>query len=179
MPAHLALLRGINVGGKHLLPMKELAALFEEAGCAQVRTYIQSGNVVFEAPAALAKQVPVTVGAAIRERFGFEAPILLRSAAELRAVHASNPFLAEGTAEEGLHVVFLKATPPADRAAALDPQRSPGDRFLLRGREIYLHLPGGAAKSKLTNAWFDSALKTTSTARNWRTVSTLLAWLGG
>jgi uncharacterized protein (DUF1697 family) len=174
---HVALLRGINVGGKHLLPMKELVAIFEASGCAEVRTYIQSGNVVFQVPAALAKKVPSLVGEAIQARFGFEAPIVMRSGAELRAAFEANPFLAEGVAEDWMHVVFLAAAPTAAQAATLDPGRSPGDRFVLRGREIYLHLPNGAGKSKLTNAWFDAKLNTVSTVRNWRTVTTLLEWL--
>lgn len=73
---HVALLRGINVGGKHKLPMKELVFLFEAAGCTEVRTYIQSGNVVFKASGTLAKKVPGLVSAGIRERFGFDAPVV-------------------------------------------------------------------------------------------------------
>ena len=78
---YVALLRGVNVGGKRSLPMKDLAAIFAACGCRRVRTYIQSGNVVFEADAAHAADVPALVGAAVRDRFGFEPPILLRSAA--------------------------------------------------------------------------------------------------
>jgi uncharacterized protein (DUF1697 family) len=176
---HVALLRGINVGGKHKLPMKDLAALFEAAGCADVRTYIQSGNVLFKASGALAKKVPGLVSAGIRERFGFDAPVVLRSGEELRLAATANPFLKEGAEEVGLHLVFLEHEPSVEQAVSLDPNRSPGDRFVLRGREIYLHLPNGAADTKLTTAWFDSKLKTVSTGRNWRTVTTLLEWLEG
>lgn len=168
--AHVALLRGINLG-KRRIPMPELAAIFEAAGCEDVRTYIASGNVVFRAGAELAGQVPNLVADAIVEGYGFECPIVVRSANELDEVVAENPFAAEAAADpKTVHVAFLADRPAASAVAALDADRSPPDRFIVDGREIYLHYPEGSARSKLTNAYFDSALGTVSTARNWRTV---------
>lgn len=170
---HVALLRGINVGGKNLLPMKELAEMFVAAACQDVRTYIQSGNVVYTASASAARKVPALVEASIGERFGFAVPIQTRSLEELRRIVAGNPLLAEH--EPGvLHVVFLAQAPTAKQARGLDPQRSPGDSFVLRGREVYLACPNGVARTKLTNAWFDSRLATVSTSRNWHTTQKLL-----
>lgn len=169
---YAALLRGINVGGNNKLPMKELAALFTAAGYTNVETYIQSGNVVFEAPAALAKRLPERLREAIEERFGFQVPLTVRSGAELAKVVAGNPFLRQGAAEKELHVYFLADQPPP---AELDAKRSPPDEFVLKGREIYLRLPNGMGRSKLTNAYFDGKLKTVSTARNWATVLHLAA----
>ncbi len=171
MSSHLALLRAINVGGK-TLPMKALAELFAAAGCRNVRTYIQSGNVLFDANAALAAKVPGAVADAIRKRFGFEAPVVVRSLSEMEQVVKANPFKAPGDTSH--HVMFLADEPDAKSAGALDPKRSPGDSFRVVGREVYLHLPNGAGRSKLTVGWFDSKLRTVSTARNWRTVCTLL-----
>ena len=162
----VALLRGINVGGKHKVPMKDLAALFEAAGFSDVKTYIQSGNVVFSGP----KADTAALAAAIEKRFGFAVPVAVRTAADLARIAGANPFVADDP-EGPLHVMFLTGDP--DPKAALDPDRSPPDRFALVGREIYLHLPNGVARSKLTNAWFDSRLKTVTTTRNWRTVLTL------
>jgi uncharacterized protein (DUF1697 family) len=179
LDVHVALLRGINVGGKHILPMAALAALFTEAGCADVRTYVQSGNVVFRAPPALARRIPQAVAAALREGFGIAAPVLTRSAAELRAVAEGNPFLAEGADPARLHVAFLQERPDAARVAALDPARSPPDAFRVQGREVYLLCPNGFARTKLSTAWFDSRLATTSTVRNWNTVRKLLALARG
>jgi uncharacterized protein (DUF1697 family) len=172
---HVALLRGINVGGKNLLPMKELAEEFAAAGCGNVQTFIQSGNVIFSAPpgkdeSALAQ----LLAARLAERFGYTAPLVLRTIEELRAAIANNPYLAMGAPEETLHVMFLTATPDASRVEKLDPDRSPGDTFALLGRAIYLRLPNGMARTKLTNAYFDSKLGVTSTARNWRTTAKLL-----
>lgn len=171
---HIALLRGINVGGKHRLPMKDLAEIFREAGCAEVRTYIQSGNVVFRAEDALAERIPALVAEAIAERFGFAAPVVTRTAAELEDVAVSNPFLEDGADPKTLHVVFLADRPSEEQIAELDPDRSPPDEFAVRGREIYLQCPDGVARSKLTAPYFDATLGTTGTARNWRTVGKLL-----
>lgn len=175
---HVALLRGINVGGNNILPMKALAAMFVDVGCADVRTYIQSGNVVYAASAALARKVPTLIEAAIEREFGFAVPVQTRSAAELRDVVASNPFLAQHDPSL-LHVVFLAKAPNAKQIADLEPRRSPDDSFTVRGREIYLACPNGLGKSKLTNAWFDSRLATISTGRNWRTTTKLLELAGG
>lgn len=170
---YVALLRGINLGGKNKLPMKELSTLFSAAGCCDIQTYIQSGNVVFTAPLSVAGRICDEITAQVMKRFGLSVPVVLRSATELQEAHNNNPFLKLGMAEETLHVTFLADLPSAHRIESLDPERSPGDTFLVRGREIYLRLPNGVAKSKLTNAYFDSKLGTTSTSRNWRTVTTL------
>ena len=172
---YIALLRGINVGGKNSLPMADLAAMFEAAGCQSVRTYIQSGNVVFDASQAIAAKVPAVISAAISRQRGFESPVILRSGAELREAAKRNPFVKAPA--EHLHVAFLDSDPGA-LAATLEPNRSPGDSFRVDGREIFLHCPKGYGKTKLTNAWFDSRLKTTSTVRNWKTVLKLLELSG-
>jgi uncharacterized protein (DUF1697 family) len=174
--SYLALLRGINVGGKNLLPMPSLAAIFTAIGCAAVQTYIQSGNILFTATPACALRVAELVPQAVSERFGFRPVILLRTAVEIAQVAASNPFLPTADSpSDPLHVAFLADAPTLAQIQSLDPHRSPGDSFQVRGREIYLHLPQGVGKSKLTNAYFDSKLATTSTLRNWRTVLKLCA----
>lgn len=166
----MALLRGINVGGKNVLPMKDLARLFEEAGCADIRTYIQSGNVLFSASQAKAGRLPGLIANGIADRFGYRTPVLLRTVQELGETIRNNPFLQAGAPENWLHVLFLASQPDAGRAAALDPERSPPDAYAVRGREIYLQCPNGVGVTKLTNAWFDSRLATISTGRNWRTL---------
>lgn len=163
-------MRGINVGGKNMLPMKELAQIFATAGCADVTTYIQSGNVVFCAEDKVATELGGVVTKLVERQFGLKVPVVLRSASELHAVIRGNPFLKAGAAEEMLHVLFLADRPSADLVAGLDAARSAPDEFVVVGRDIYAKLVTGAAKTKLTNAYFDSKLKTVSTMRNWRTV---------
>jgi len=176
MPAtHVALLRGINVGGKNPLPMKALAEEFVAAGCGDVRTFIQSGNVIFSAPQGKDEsQLAQSLGERLAERFGYTAPLVLRTTEELRAAIANNPYLALSAPEDSLHVMFLTATPDAGAVQKLDPDRSPGDEYRVIGREIFLRLPRGMARTKLTNAYFDTKLGVTSTARNWRTTTKLL-----
>lgn len=170
----VALLRGINVGAKNRVKMSDLIEVFSGAGCVDVRAYIQSGNLVFGASKKVAEALPRTAAAAIAERFGFRVPVVLRSAEQMRKTALGNPYLKAGAEPAGLFVGFLADTPDRRAVAGLDPQRSPGDRYEVRGGDIYMHLTTGAADTKLTNAYFDSALKTICTVRNWRTVLKLV-----
>jgi uncharacterized protein (DUF1697 family) len=170
---HVALLRGINLGPRNRLSMKDLVAMFDGLGCESVATYIQSGNVVFAARAVLARRVSGLIEAAIQKQFGFEVPVIVRSAGELRDTVRRNPFLKSGAEPGSLHVAFLRDRPLSEKVKTLDPDRSPPDAFALRERDLYLYCPKGYGRSKLTNAYFDSRLATISTVRNWRTVLTL------
>jgi uncharacterized protein (DUF1697 family) len=176
---YVALLRGINVGGKNKLPMKDLSGLFVEAGCEDVRAFIQSGNVIFRAARGVTAQLPGLIAAQIAKRFGYKTPVVLRTAEQIGAVLRANPFLEAGVPEAELHVAFLADSPAKARVQDLDPDRSPPDTFEVRGQEVYLRLPNGAGRSKLTNAYFDSKLATTSTMRNWRTVTKLFELMAG
>lgn len=175
MPAtHVALLRGINVGGKNRLPMTDLATLAREAGGRDVQTFIQSGNVVFSATAKVAAGFEAALSKGIAARFGLSVPVVVRPVAELRRVAEAHPLAREGIDPKHLHVGFLAATPAAERVAKLDPDRSPPDTFVVKGSEIYAAFPNGAADTKLTTAYFDKTLGTTSTFRNWNTVLALV-----
>jgi uncharacterized protein (DUF1697 family) len=177
MTEHIALLRGINVGGHHKLPMQALRRIFADAGATDVQTYIQSGNVVFagKAPAKITARAKTQ----ITEEFGFDIPIVHRSAAQWSLVQAGWPFDISEADPKFLAVGFLAETPSATKVASLDPERSPPDTYVVRDAHIYLHYPEGVARSKLTNAWFDRQLGTTSTMRNWKTVQKLLEMVGG
>ncbi len=154
--------------------MASLAELFAQARCEQVSTYIQSGNVVFSAKSEVATGVPAKVCAAIEKQFGFQTHVVMRNQNEMDRISKAHPFLRSDLSSDPLHVVFLAAAPSAEAIAALDPRRSTPDEFRVMGQEIYLYLPNGMGQTKLTNAYFDSKLKTVSTARNWRTVQRLL-----
>jgi uncharacterized protein (DUF1697 family) len=176
---HVALLRAINVGGRNSLPMKALAAMFEELGCRNVRTYIQSGNVVFEASDALARRVPQAIHAAIQKQVGFSAPVVTRSARELEKAAKAHAFAKKAKDAKALHFAFLAEAPSAERIALLDPKRSPPDEFKVIGRDIHFHLPNGVGPSKFTNVYLDAKLATVSTLRNMATVQRLLEMCGG
>ena len=169
---YVAFLRSINIGGR-TLPMKDLAAMFTKAGCTEVKTYIQSGNVVFTKDTPLG-DLAATVERAIKKLTGFESPVVIRSADELSALLKNAPFADPAGEKPALHALFLTSTPSAAKVAALDPNRSPGDQFAVRGNDVYLLCPNGYGVSKLTNAYFDSKLGTTSTGRNFRTIRKML-----
>ncbi len=168
---HVALLRAINVGGKNKLAMKDLASVFTDAGCTGVETYIQSGNVVFECPARVLAKLADVVRAEILRRFGIEVPVVLRTGKDLERVLRANVF--PGADPESLYVAFLRDEPSASRVASLNPERSPGDSFVVRGREIYIRFGASAAQTKLSVAWFDKELATVTTMRNLRTIEKL------
>jgi uncharacterized protein (DUF1697 family) len=167
----VALLRGVNLAAHKRMKMVDLVTVFEKCGCKEVATYIQSGNVAFTAPAGGIDAAMLE--AAIQKRFGFSAPVVLRTAEELDAAIAANPYPECDQERDRPHISFLADEPLAEHVALLDPQRSPGDSFTVRGRELYLLFPTGIANNKLTSQYFDSRLKTTGTARNWRTVLAL------
>ena len=175
---HVALLRGINVGGKNPVPMKALAEEFAAAGCKDVRTYIQSGNVVFCAPDAAVRKLAKKMAASIEARFGCRVPVVLRNVAELELAITRNPYAKRPEFGNYTHLMFLADEPGADAVRGLDPKRSSPDEFTVVGRDVYLWMPGGMGKTRLTNAYFDSKLKTVSTVRNWRTVLTLAEMMG-
>ena len=175
---YVALLRGVNMGGKNKLPMKDLAEIFAKAGCGEVKTYIQSGNVVFTAPESLCSGLPTKVAKEINKRFGHAPAMTIRSLQQMLDIVRHNPYAKPGMDEKRLAVLFLADTPTSKQIESLDPDRSPGDDFTVRGSEIYLYAAkNGFADTKLTNAYFDSKLKTMSTARNWRTTLTLLSMM--
>jgi uncharacterized protein (DUF1697 family) len=170
---YAALLRAVNVGGRKV-PMQDLKALFEDQGHDQVVTYIQSGNVVFDATgkaATLAQEL----SAAIEQAFGLKTPVVLRTRAELEKVIATNPYAAPGVEGNQLHVVFLEDKPTAKAIGTLDPDRSPPDEFTVIGKEVFILAPNGVGRSKLTIDWFEKRLGTVGTNRNWNTVNKLLS----
>jgi uncharacterized protein (DUF1697 family) len=148
---HIALLRGINVGGHNRVPMAELRSRFEGLGHERVATHVQSGNVVFES-AAVEAAIVSGVEQAIREQFGFAVPVVVRSHSELAAVADRHPLAGDGPDEAKLHVFFIAKAPEAATAPGLDASRFAPDEFMLDGRELYIHYPNGRGRSKLTVA---------------------------
>ncbi len=169
---HVALLRGVNVGGALSLPMRELEEAFKAAGATAAATVIQSGNVVFtsDRPEATC----AAAAAAVQAKFGFRPPIVVRSARAWRAIVEANPFVGAAVAPEALHVACLAAAPSGSVAAGLDPRAFLPDQFVLVDADVYLKLPNGVANANLTNARLDRMFGGVSTMRNWRTVLRLL-----
>jgi uncharacterized protein (DUF1697 family) len=173
MATYIALLRGINVGGTGSLPMKELVAILELLGCRNVKTYIQSGNAVFEHKSTAAAKLAGKITAAIRERCGFAPHTIVLDNKEQAKIVKQNPF-PQGEAEpKTLHVFFLESKPTKAAMTSLDDLKSDSEQFELRGTAFYFFAPDGIGRSKLA-ANVERKLGVTATSRNWRTVGKLL-----
>jgi uncharacterized protein (DUF1697 family) len=183
MPTFIALLRGINVGGAGTLPMKELVAILESLGAKNARTYIQSGNAVFEldgqTAASLAgkKAFAAKLTAAIDKKRGFAPHVLILDAQEFARLAAANPYPEAEPEPKSLHLFFFDAKPAAANLTALETLASPTERYELHKGVLFLHATDGIGRSKLA-ANVERKLGVPITARNWRTVCKLLELAG-
>lgn len=174
MNTWIALFRGINVGGKQMLPMKDLRALLEGEGCTDVKTYIQSGNVVFRSPLSDASRVATRLSTAVANSRGFEPHVLILTRKELERAVAANPFPDACAQPKSLHLFFLAQKPKSPDTRAMDGIKAKTESYVLKDRVFYLHAPAGFGISKLAQRT-ERLLGVDATARNWRTVSTILA----
>lgn len=177
MEKWVALLRGINVGGRNPLPMRDLTAALEGLGAQGVRTYIQSGNAVFTAAIDDATRFARDLGNAIGEGHGFVPEVLVLPVAVLAAAMRDNPFPEAESDPKSLHLFFLAQEPVTADHGRLEALCAESERFELIGRVFYLHAPDGIGRSKLA-AGAEKALGVACTGRNWRTVGAIVR-LGG
>lgn len=178
MSRWVALLRAVNVGGRKL-PMAELRALCGELGWKDVATFIQSGNVLFEA-AGEAAALEARLERAIEARFGMKVPVMVRSARQLRACLDDNPFPAAARdAPNRLLLLVAKHPPAGDAEAALTARADAGERVGRAGDGLWICYPEGVARSKLSPSLIDRLVGSPATARNHRTVTKLLEMLTG
>ena len=175
MPTYVAMLRGINVGPGKIVKMARLRASFEALRFDRVRTYVQSGNVIFESeqksPTGLCKKIEEK----IHRDFGFEVPVLVKTSKEIAQIVSDNPLVKEkGIDHSKLHVTFLSDPPPKQAVKTLEPLATGRERFRILNCEIYLYCPDGYGNTKLSNNAIEKKLSVVATTRNWRTVNTLL-----
>ena len=176
MAVIVSLLRGVNVGGNHLIRMDALRALCAPLGFQHSLTCLQSGNLIFKTAERSLARIETLLQDAIESDFGFRPRVIARTAADIRAVIANNPFGAQAAAHPSrLLVIFLAGVP--DRAAAqkLQAISVAPDEFHLAGRELYAYFPNGIGRSKLSPTLIEKTLDTQGTGRNWNTVAKLLA----
>ncbi len=173
----VALLRGVNVGGVRV-PMAELRSFLDEQDLGEVRTHLQSGNVIVTPPSGDAGAVAGIIEKVISDSLGLNIRVIVRDRDEMAKTIVANPFLGPEVNPTMVHAVFLESAPAGDRVAALDPDRSPADRFSVKGREIFVQYgPAGSGRSKLDLKYFEKVLGVTGTARNWNTVTRLVEML--
>jgi uncharacterized protein (DUF1697 family) len=170
MPRYVALLRGVNVGGKGRMAMADLRACVERIGHEDVATHIQTGNVLFRTPVRSAEKVATAMEDAVEADLGFRTAVMVRTAAQLTAALDENPFPDVDPA--ALHIAFLRERPSAARAGALVAPDGP-DEVAVIGREVHLHHPGGMGRSKLSGAWLEKRLAVPLTVRNRKVVTAL------
>ena len=174
MPAIVALLRGVNVGGHNKIAMEELRTICSSLDLADPRTYVQSGNVVFGCPKSSLPKLAARIESAIEKRLGFHSAVVLRTTSDLRQIVARNPFAKRSGIEPGKLVVFFLAEPlDADARKRVLAINVGSEEIQPAERELYIYFPDGQGRSKLPPV-LDRTLKTTATARNWNTVLKLL-----
>ncbi|OZI10049.1 hypothetical protein BWI93_00555 [Siphonobacter sp. BAB-5385] len=169
----VSLLRGINVSGQKKIPMKELKALYEELSLSEVRTYVQSGNVIFETRETNRDTLIEGIQQKISEKYGFQVSVILRTLEEMQEVIVRKPFPGS-EASPSWYVTFLAKQPDPARIEALQQLDLRPEWFQLLDREVYLSCPKGYGNTKLSNAFFETKLKVTATTRNWRTINELV-----
>jgi uncharacterized protein (DUF1697 family) len=174
MKMYIALFRGINVGGKNRLPMKDLRSLLADLGAQSVQTYIQSGNAVFRHETENAPRLSDSIAAAIKQSHGFDPRVLLLDLGVMEQAIASNPYPEAEAEPKSLHLYFLASVPQNPDLETLDSIKQDDERFKLIDQVFYLHAPAGIGRSKLA-ARVEQALGVAVTARNWRTACKITA----
>lgn len=177
MNTYVAFFRGINVGGNNLLPMKELVAAFEGIGARKVRTYIQSGNAVFESVEKNLARFSKQLSAEVMNCRGFEPHVQILSLEALAKAIAENPFPEAVSDPSSLHLGFLASSPTSPDLEKLSALRKESERFQLAERVFYLHAPEGVGRSKLA-ASSEKLLGVPMTGRNWKTVCKVMELAG-
>lgn len=172
MNTYIALLRGINVGGRNILPMKDLVGILEGMGCEKINTYIQSGNVVFQSKEKQSSKIAGEISSKILESHGFEPKVLLLEIAELQDAIKNNPFETEDG--KALHFFFLDSHPKDPDLERLMAVKLKSEEFSLNKNIFYLYTPDGIGRSKLA-AKVEQCMGVPVTARNLNTVSKLTA----
>lgn len=174
MATYISLLRGINVSGQRKIKMDDLKILFESLNFKNVRTYIQSGNVVFEDNNTDYGLLYKIIEDKILKEFGLEVPVIMRNQDQLKVILRDNPFLTRGNIEKSaLYVTFLQDYPNDGVLDKINAVSFAPDEFRLIGKEVYLFCPNGYGRTKLNNSFFENKLKLKATTRNWRTINEL------
>lgn len=175
MGMFIAMLRGINVSGQKLIKMKLLQEMLEELHFENVKTYLQSGNVVFSTKEKDCFKMQAAISLAIKNKFGFDVPVIVLTAAHLETIINKNPFSnRQSKKPEFFHVTFFSGVPALCNLEDVLMKKSVDEDVEFITDAAYLYCPNGYGQTKLTNTFLESKLKTTATTRNWNTVNALL-----
>ncbi len=172
MKTYISLLRGINVGGHNKIKMADLKNVYEELNFKNIRTYIQSGNVVFESASSNLEELSQKIEKKIQLSFGLEIKGITLQKEELEKIILTNPFRKKET--KALYVMFLDRIPKIDPKEVLESVKDKSEEYVLSGKQIYFYYPNGYGKTKLSNPLIEKKLKVTGTTRNWNTINALV-----
>jgi uncharacterized protein (DUF1697 family) len=176
MPVLISMLRGVNVGGHNKIKMDELRVLYASLKFEDPRTYVQSGNVIFRTRAKNSPALAKKIQNAIERKFGFRPEVIIRTTEELRNAIRASPFSSQRSLEPGkILVTFLAGEPGPSAQATLLTLKAYPEELHLKGRELYIYFPDGAGRSKLPWSKVEKLFQTTGTARNWNSVTKMLA----
>jgi len=174
MKTYISLLRGINVGGKNIIKMSDLKQVYENLNFKNIRTYIQSGNVVFETEKSEIQEIENDISNKIFENFGFNVPVTIVEKNEFQIIVENNPFNITDVDFKNFHVTFLKSYPVHEDINKINSEIYLPDEFRVIQKSVYLNIKNGYGNTKLTNTFLESKFKTTATTRNWNTIIQLL-----
>ncbi len=176
MKTYIALLRGINVGGKHIIKMAALRTLLEKSGLKSVRTYIQSGNIIFQHENYSKGELAEVISQLIKKEWGFDVPTLVLNREEIIYAKEKNPFWIQNSEIDitKLAVFFMEDAPENVWKNQIQLPENSQDYFEIKGKYIFVFCPGGFGRSKLTNHFFERELRQICTSRNWRTINKLI-----
>jgi uncharacterized protein (DUF1697 family) len=169
---YISLLRGINISGQKIIKIDELKKLYESCGFRNVKSYIQSGNIIFEFPSDSPEKLVKIIEKTIKDTFSFDVTVIMRTPDEFEKITQINPF-AKTKPVERLYVTFLSDTINERKTDLLNNYKSGDEDFRLIGKELYLYYPNGYGKTKLTNNIIEAKLGVKATTRNWNTVNKL------
>ncbi len=176
MNTYISMLRGINVSGQKMINMIKLKEMYESLGFKNVRTYIQSGYVVFQSPAAEVSELKGKIEEGIKRAFEFDVPVFIRTGDDFQKLIKKNPFSKNDIPRR--YVTFLSDAPQHIPLDEIERVKDKSEEFLISGKEIYLFLPNGSGTTKLSNTFFEKKLRVGATTRNWNTVVTLFEMSG-
>lgn len=175
MKTYISILRGINVSGKKLIKMDALKKMYEKLNFEEIKTYVQSGNVVFSTNEKDLKKIENDISKQIEKDFGFQVPVIVFAAETLQSVIEQNPFLKDATKERSFfHVTFLADRPHTFDKTSIEDKKYADEEIQFTENAVYLYCPNGYGKTKLNNNFLESKLKVGATTRNWKTVNALL-----
>lgn len=175
MTTYISLLRGINVSGHNLIKMNDLRTAYGNLDFKNIRTYLQSGNVIFDSADIEITLLAQKISGQLIKDFGVDIPVLVLTVDNLKQVISANPFITQSNLNPAFfHISFLSSKPENDKQKALEEKISPGEEIVITDEAVYLYCPNGYGKTKLHNKFLETKLQVVATTRNWKTANELL-----